>query len=75
MGRDAERQRIARQVEDFLSGGGQIEVVESKSVCPTHMKWAERRGMDWSSWDQIGGSDWCSRGGDFKLDLEDFEED
>ena len=75
MTKETERERIAREVAAFLSRGGQIEEVESKRVSPDHMKWIARRGMDYSTWDEIGGEDWYRRAGGFQLDPEDFEED
>ena len=74
MSKEQDRQRIARDVEAFLSAGGKIEVVESKRVAPDHMKWVALRGMDYEVWDEIGGADWYRRVGDFPLDPEDFEE-
>ena len=75
MTKETDRQRIARHVEAFLSGGGKIEVVEGKRVCPSHMKWIGNLGMDYSTWDEIGGKEWYSRDGSYQLDQEDFEED
>ena len=75
MGKEHDRQRIARDVEAFLASGGKIEVIETKRVVPDHMKWIARRGMDYQVWDEIGGEDWYRREGDFPLDPEDFEED
>ena len=75
MSKEHDRQRIARDVEAFLASGGKIEVIESRRVVPDHMKWIARRGMDYSTWDEIGGEDWLRRDGDFQLDPEDFEED
>ena len=75
MSKEALRQRIAAQTERFLRHGGQIEVVEPRRVCPRHMKWIERLGMDYSTWDEIGGKEWYSRDGSYQLDPEDFEED
>lgn len=75
MTKESDRERISRHVEAFLSSGGQIEVVPSSRVCPRHMEWAARRGMDYSEWDAIGGSDWYRRDGSYQLDAEDFEED
>ena len=75
MTKETDRERIARDVKAFLSGGGKIEVVEIKRVVPEHMQWIARRGMDYSTWDEIGGADWYRREGDYPLDPEDFEED
>ncbi len=75
MTKESDRERIARHVDAFLSGGGQIQVLSSERVCPKHMEWIARRGMDYSTWDEIGGEDWYRREGDFPLDPEDFEED
>ena len=75
MTKESDRERIARHVDAFLSGGGRIEVVSSERVFPDHMKWIGARGMDYSTWDEIGGKDWYSRDGGFQLDPEDFEED
>lgn len=75
MSKEALRQRIAAQTEKFLQRGGQIELVESKRVCPDHMKWIGIRGMDYSEWDEIGGKEWYSRDGSYQLDEEDFEEE
>ena len=75
MTKEQDRERIARDVKAFLSGGGKIEVVEVKRVVPEHMQWIADRGMDYSVWDAIGGEDWYSRDGSYQLDPEDFEED
>ena len=75
MTKETDRERIARQTEAFLASGGQIEVVSGRRVFPAHMAWIARRGMDYSTWDEIGGKDWYRRDGDFQLDAEDFEED
>jgi len=75
MTKETDRERIARQTEAFLASGGQIEVVEIKRVFPDHMAWIAERGMDYSTWDEIGGKDWYSRDGSYQLDAEDFEED
>ena len=75
MTKESERERIARHVEAFLSGGGQIDVLPSDRVCPKHMQWIARLGMDYSTWDEIGGKEWYSRDGSYQLDAEDFEED
>lgn len=75
MTKETDRERIARQTEAFLSGGGEIEVVDSKRVFPKHMAWIARHDMDYSTWDEIGGEDWYRRDGSFQLDAEDFEED
>ena len=75
MTKEADRERIAREVAAFLSGGGQIEVVESRRVFPKHMKWIGELDMDYSTWDEIGGKEWYSRDGSYQLDAEDFEED
>ena len=74
MTKETDRERIAREVADFLSKGGQIAEVESKRVFPKHMEWLGKLGMDYSTWDEIGGEDWYRRGGGFQLDAEDFEE-
>ena len=74
MTKETDRERIAREVAAFLSGGGKIEVVESKPVYPNHMKWIGDLGMDYSTWDEIGGKEWYSRDGSYQLDPEDFEE-
>jgi hypothetical protein len=73
--KDEFRKRLADDVDQFLREGGQIKSVESKRVCPAHMQWIARRGMDYSTWDEIGGDDWERRDGTFKLDPEDFEEE
>ena len=39
MTKETDRERIARQTEAFLSGGGQIEVVEIKRVFPDQPLW------------------------------------
>ncbi len=75
MTKETDRERIARDVKAFLSGGGKIDVVEIKRVVPEHMQWIAQRGMDYSTWDEIGGSDWYRRGGSYPLDAEDFEEE
>jgi len=75
MGKEHDRQRIARDVEAFLASGGKIEVVKTERVAPDHMQWIARRGMDYQVWDPIGGEDWYSRDGSFQLDPEDFEEE
>lgn len=75
MTKETDRERIARDVEAFLSRGGQIEVVKSKRVYPKHMKWIGELGMDYQVWDEIGGQEWYSRDGSYQLDPEDFEED
>jgi len=75
MGKDQDREVIARHVEEFLARGGVIEVVETKRVCPKRLQWAADRGMDFSTWDEIGGKEWHSRDGSYQLDAEDFEED
>jgi hypothetical protein len=75
MEKDQDREVIARHVEEFLARGGVIEVVETKRVCPKRLQWVADRGMDYSEWDEIGGSDWYRRDGDSRLDAEDFEED
>lgn len=74
MGKDQDREVIAQQVEEFLAKGGVIDVVDAKRICPEHMKWAADRGMDYSTWDEIGGEDWYRRSGTSRLDPEDFEE-
>ena len=75
MGKDQDREVIAKQVEEFLARGGVIEVVEARRVCPKRMQWAADRGMDYQEWDEIGGDDWYRRFTKSKLDAEDFEED
>ena len=75
MTKESDRERISRHVEAFLLAGGQIEVVPADRVCPRHMEWVARRGMDYSEWDAIGGSDWYRRDGRFQLGPEDLEED
>ena len=75
MGKDQDMDVIAQQVKDFLARGGAIEVVETKRVCPKRLQWAADRGMDFSTWDEIGGKEWYSRDGSYQLDAEDFEED
>ena len=44
-------------------------------VCPKRLQWVADRGMDFSTWDEIGGKEWYSRSGSYQLDAEDFEED
>ena len=75
MGKDQDREVIAKQVEEFLARGGVIEVVEARRVCPKRMQWAADRGIDYQEWDEIGGDDWYRRFTKSKLDAEDFEED
>jgi len=75
MSKEALREEIANQTKEFLARGGQVEVVPAKRVCPKHLKWMAERGLDYSTWDEIGGRDWYSRGGSYQLDPEDFEED
>ena len=75
MDKDQDREVIAQQVEEFLAKGGVIEVCETKRVCPKRLQWAADRGMDFSTWDEIGGKEWYSRSGSYRLDAEDFEED
>ena len=58
MGKEHDRQRIARETETFLSKGGSISVVPSKTVCPPSMGWAADRGYDYSPWSEIGSSEW-----------------
>ena len=75
MNKDEFRKKLSDDVDQFLREGGQIDSVEAKRVCPPHMQWIARRGMDYSTWDEIEGADYCRRNGNFKLDPEDFEED
>ena len=75
MNKEEFRKKLSDDVDQFLREGGQIESVEPKRVCPEHMKWIAKRGMDYSTWDEIGGEDWYRRDGGYQLDPEDFEED
>ena len=58
MGKEQDRQRIARETKAFLLSGGSIKVVPSKTVCPPSMQWAADRGYDYSTWTEIGSGDW-----------------
>ena len=75
MSKERLREEIERQTKEFLAAGGSVEIVPTKRVCPKHMRWLKDRGLDYSTWDEIGGSDWYSRDGSYQLDPEDFEED
>ena len=51
------RQRIAVDTEAFLDAGGVIEQLPRKQVCPKSMRWARRRGYDYTPWERVGGSE------------------
>ena len=46
---------IARQTEEFLARGGEIEVVDNVHYYPNiGMRWIARAGMDYSTWRRHG---------------------
>ena len=60
MDKERLREQIDRDVEDFLSAGGVIEIVPGVQVCPDSMAWAKARGYDYTPWAQHGGEDMFS---------------
>jgi hypothetical protein len=57
MKKEALRRRISEQVRAFLAKGGKIEVLPTYRVCPYHMQWIARRGMDYTPWTKLGSDD------------------
>ena len=55
MSKETLRKAIAKHVREYLARGGVIEVVPKVTFCPSYMKWARERGLDWMPWEAAGG--------------------
>ena len=57
MNKEKMRRRIATQVKDFVDSGGVIPVLPVYRVCPAHMQWIAKRGMDYTPWTKLGSDE------------------
>jgi len=54
MNKEKLREEIAKQTEEYLAAGGEIEVIPPVRFCPKSMGWARERGLDWMPWERHG---------------------